>query len=130
MCERYTILVRGDSRRMIGMSAVTEELFEVSITLSKAKGALPTLRVVDDGDVKPTERTVLAGPVALKVVRRPRLKKFFVVLVQQNVRFRHALQNVLRSAKCASELQRETTTTPSLQSLVKTKIGLRGTCAC
>lgn len=102
MCERYTILVRGDSRRMIGMSAVTGGARggqrECRSSQVKAGGRL-TLRVVDNGDVEPTERTVLAGPVALEVVRRPRFEQFHVVLVQEDVRFRDALQDVLREAK-------------------------------
>jgi hypothetical protein len=62
MCERYTILVRGDSRRMIGIIAVTGELLEVSITLEPRQGWRKGLRCGSSMTAMSSRRSGLSSP--------------------------------------------------------------------
>lgn len=102
MCERKTILVRGESRRMMGIKAVTVMSQVKSLVsqrpLHRRKTWLCerlTLRVVDDGDIQPPQRAVLASPEALEVVRGPGLEERLVVVVEEHVLVGNALKDVL-----------------------------------
>lgn len=107
MCERNTILVRGDSRRMIGIKAVTVGAKSSSaraISGRTGREVRLTLRVVDDGDVESTKRAVLALPMTLEIVQSPSLEESFVFVVQQDVGVGHTLEDILRMKRSGPEI--------------------------
>lgn len=97
MCERKTILVRGDSRRMMGIRAVTALSTSSVLEVGRGQERSRTLGIVDDTDIQLPQRRILSRPKLFVVVFGPRLEELLVLLAETDFGVGDALEHVLRA---------------------------------